>query len=279
MKKYIVLLGVMLVIVLVGCSSGTSENASTEEGKTSESSETSGDKLWDEIQESGVITVGTSGTLYPSSYYPEGSDELTGFEVGVQKEIAKRLGVDIHFETMALDATWSALNSGRIDMAAMGLRGENKEKFAYTQPIKYSYATMIVRSEDNSGINTLEDLEGKIAGGAATTVYSEIAEKFGAEVKTYGNATNDEYLRDVHNGRTDVVINDYYLQSLAIHEFPNFDIHLHPELKFHTSTSSIIMPKEAKKLHAEVDQIIEEMLEDGTFKEISETFFDGQDVS
>src|SRR5699024_11950694 len=54
---------------------------------------------------------------------------------------------------------------------------------------------------------------------------------------------------------------------------------LHPELKFHTSTSSIIMPKEAKKLHAEVEQIIEEMLEDGTFKEISETFFDGQDVS
>ena len=279
MKKYIVLLGVMLVIVLVGCSSGTSENASTEEGKTSESSETSGDKLWDEIQESGVITVGTSGTLYPSSYYPEGSDELTGFEVEVQKEIAKRLGVDIHFETMAFDATLSALNSGRIDMAAMGLRGENKEKFAYTQPIKYSYATMIVRSEDNSGINTLEDLEGKIAGGAATTVYSEIAEKFGAEVKTYGNATNDAYLRDVHNGRTDVVINDYYLQSLAIQEFPDFDIHLHPELKFHTSTSSIIMPKEAKKLHAEVDQIIEEMLEDGTFKEISETFFDGQDVS
>src|SRR5699024_917080 len=146
----------------------------------SESSETSGDKLWDEIQESGVITVGTSGTLYPSSYYPEGSDELTGFEVEVQKEIAKRLGVDIHIETMAVDATLSALNSRRIDMAAMRLRGENKEKFAYTQPIKYSYATMIVRSEDNSGINTLEDLEGKIAGGAATTVYSEIAEKFGA---------------------------------------------------------------------------------------------------
>src|SRR5699024_10763903 len=144
----------------------------------------------------------------------------------------------------------------------------------YTEPIKYSYATMNVRSEDNSGINTLEDLEGKIAGGAATTDYSEITEKFGAEVKTYGNATNDAYLRDVHNRRTDVVINDYYLQSLAIQEFLDVDIHLHPELKFHTSTSSFIMPKGAKKLHAGVDQIIAEVLEDGTFKEISETFFD-----
>src|SRR5699024_10650597 len=143
MRRYIALLGVIFVVVLSGCTSGDGESASTGVGEANENNEASEDKLWDEIQESGEITVGTSGTLYPSSYYPEGSDELTGFEVEVQKEIAKRLGVDIHFETMAFDATLSALNSGRIDMAAMGLRGENKEKFAYTRPIKYSYATMI----------------------------------------------------------------------------------------------------------------------------------------
>ncbi|WP_407058511.1 type 2 periplasmic-binding domain-containing protein [Paracerasibacillus soli] len=45
---------------------------------------------------------------------------------------------------------------------------------------------------------------------------------------TYGNVTNDAYLRDVHNGRTDVVINDYYLQSLALTAFPEFDIEIHP---------------------------------------------------
>ena len=281
MKRILVLMGMTLVLILSGCVNNEVNNNNTEEAgeENGETTVTTEDKVWNNIQESGVLTVGTSGTLYPSSYYPEDSDELTGFEVEIQKEIADRLGLDIEFETMAFDATLSALDSGRIDMAALGLRGENKERFAYTQPIKYSYATMIVRSDDNSGINSLEDLEGKIAGGAATTVYSEIAEKFGAEVRTYGNATNDAYLRDVHNGRTDVVINDYYLQSLAIQAFPDFNIHLHPDLKFHTSTSSIVMPKGAEKLHEEVDQIISDMLEDGTLKEISETFFDGQDVS
>ncbi len=260
-----------MAILLGACSNS---NDSTESNQKEKS-----DEVWDAIQESGEIVVGTSGTLYPSSYYPKDSDELTGFEVEVQKEIADRLGLDIKFETMAFDATLTALNSGRIDMASMGLRGENKEKFAYTQPIKYSYATMIVRKDDNSGINQLEDLEGKLAGGAATTVYSEIAEKYGAEVKTYGNATNDAYLRDVHNGRTDVVINDYYLQSLAIEAFPDMNIHLHPDLKFHTSTASIVMPKNADKLRGEIDSTVTDMLEDGTLKEISETFFDGQDVS
>lgn len=271
MKKLSLSILLLMAILLGACSNS---NDSTESNQKEKS-----DEVWDAIQESGEIVVGTSGTLYPSSYYPKDSDELTGFEVEVQKEIADRLGLDIKFETMAFDATLTALNSGRIDMASMGLRGENKEKFAYTQPIKYSYATMIVRKDDNSGINQLEDLEGKLAGGAATTVYSEIAEKYGAEVKTYGNATNDAYLRDVHNGRTDVVINDYYLQSLAIEAFPDMNIHLHPDLKFHTSTASIVMPKNADKLRGEIDSTVTDMLEDGTLKEISETFFDGQDVS
>lgn len=275
MKRILLSFLLIMMLVLAACSS-TSED-STEEN--TDSKKASHDAVWNEIQDSGEIVVGTSGTLYPSSYYPKDSDELTGFEVEVQKEIADRLGLDIKFEQMAFDATLTALNSGRIDMSSMGLRGENKEKFGYTQPIKYSYATMIVRKDDNSGINSLEDLENKIAGGAATTVYSEIAEKYGAEIKTYGNATNDAYLRDVHNGRTDVVINDYYLQSLAIEAFPDMNIHLHPDLKFHTSTASIVMPKNAEKLRNEVDNVIGDMLDDGTLKDISETFFDGQDVS
>lgn len=279
MRRTIALLTVMMLFVLVSCSNGDNNNDNTDGQAKLNNNDVSEDQVWNNIREKGVITVGTSGTLYPSSYYPEDSDELTGFEVEVQREIAERLGVDIQFETMAFDGILTALHANQIDMTAMGLRGENKERFSHTQPIKYSYATMIVRKDDNSGIESLEDLEGKIAGGAATTVYSEIAEKFRAEVKTYGNATNDVYLRDVHNERTDVVINDYYLQKLAIEAFPEFNIHIHPDLKFHTSTSGIVMPKEATRLHAEVEQIVQDMLDDGTLKEISEQFFDGADVS
>jgi len=282
MKRILMLFILFTLVMFTGCYSGSGNFEDTDEAGAAEQEgevDLSEDKVWQDIQESGEITIGTSGTLYPSSYYPEDSDDITGFEVEVQREIAKRLDLDVHFETMAFDAMLTALDTGRIDMISVGLRGENKERFESTQPIKYSYATMIVRSDDNSGIDSLEDLEGKVAGGAATTVYSEIAEKFNAEVKTYGNVTNDAYLRDVHNGRTDVVINDYYLQSLAIQAFPELDIHLHPDLKFNTSTSSIAMKKGAKKFREEVDLVIDDMMEDGTFRKISEEFFDGQDVS
>lgn len=237
------------------------------------------DSKWEDVEESGQLVVGTSGTLYPASYYPEGSDRITGYNVEMIREVAKRLGLESKFEIMSFDSKMAALQSGRVDVVMAGPRDESKEKFNFSEPFKYSYSTMIVRSEDHSGIESLEDLKGKVAGGAATTVYSDIARKYGAEVKTYGNATNDVYLRDVANGRTDVIINDYYLQSLALKAFPELDIELHPDLKFHPQTVSVVTPKEDQTLADKIDETVKEMKNDGTLTKLSGEFFGGQDVS
>ncbi|CQR45979.1 putative ABC transporter extracellular-binding protein YckB precursor [Paraliobacillus sp. PM-2] len=265
MKKVVYLLAVLLILSACGQSQESEKDHSGEK--------------WSEIQQSGEIVVGTAGTLYPASYYPEGSDRLTGYNIEVIRELASRLGLDVKFEIMAFDAKLAALQSGRVDVIMAGPREESKDKFLFSEPIKYSYSTMIVRSEDHSGIESLEDLKGKKAGGAATTVYSDIARKYGAEVVTYGNATNDVYLRDVDNGRTDVVINDYYLQSLALKAFPEMDIKLHPDLRFHPQTVSIVTERGANVLTQKINGVLEEMKEDETLTEISQQFFGGQDVS
>ncbi|SFB16491.1 cystine transport system substrate-binding protein [Lentibacillus halodurans] len=235
------------------------------------------DEKWNEIQEAGEIVVGTSGTLIAGSYY-EGDEEieeaLTGYEVEVMREIADRLNLDITFEIIGFDSVLAAVESGRIDMAGMGITDKRKEKFNFSKPFKYSYTTMVVREDGHSGIEKLEDLEGKKAGGAASTVYSEIARKFGAEVKTYGNAPNEAYLRDVNNGRTDVVINDYYLSKFGIAAFPDFDIILHPELKFHPTRKGVIMEDGAEKLQTEVNQALKSMREDGTLTTLAEEFYE-----
>ncbi len=265
MKKRLSLFFV-LVIFLVACN-----------GKEDQGSNT----LWDEIEEQGEIVVGTSGTLFPTSYYPEDSDELTGYDVEVMKEIGKRLNLDVTFQQIGFEGLFAAINSGRIDIAIndLGITEERKESFAFSDPYKYSFTTMIVRKDDLSGIKTLKDLEGKKAGGAANTTYSQIAEHFGAEVVTYGNATNDAYLRDVDNGRTDTVINDYYLQSLALTAFPDLNITIHPDLKFNPTKQGIAMPLEATTLQEKINSVLQEMREDGTLTKLSKQFFGGQDAS
>ncbi|RYG73314.1 transporter substrate-binding domain-containing protein [Lentibacillus lipolyticus] len=266
MKKATAVVLLVIVFALSACDDNTS--GSKEEANMN--------KKWEEIQDAGEIVVGTSGTLIAASYYEgegKGKDQLTGYEVEVMREIAKRLDLDITFEIIGFDSVLAAIKSGRIDMAGMGITDKRKKKFNFTDPIKYSYTTMVVRKEDYSGIHKLEDLEGKKAGGAASTVYSQIARKFGAEVKTYGNAPNEAYLRDVNNGRTDVVINDYYLSKFGIAAFPEFDLTLHPELKFHPTRQGVIMQDGADKLTTEVNNVLADMREDGTLTELAKEFY------
>ncbi|MEC0304188.1 transporter substrate-binding domain-containing protein [Terribacillus saccharophilus] len=270
-KRLLVFCSLLAVLVLSAC--GSSANDSAEQA--------SEDKVWEAIQDSGKITVGTSGTLYPASYYPEGSDDITGYDVEVIKEIAKRLDLEVEFKTSDFNNMLASVQNGRVDLAAndIGVTDERKEKFAYSEPYKYSYTTMIVRKDDLSGINSLEDLKGKKAGGEATTGYSKIAEELGAEVVAYGNTTNDVYLRDVDNGRTDLIINDYYLQSLALQAFSDLNITIHPDFKFDETSNAAIMPKDATELKKQVDKVLSEMREDGTLTKLSEEFFGGADVS
>jgi len=269
LKRINVLLVLLIsVFLLTACKNEAGNDDQTDE-----------DRIWADIEKKGVLVVGTSGTLYPASYYPEDSDELTGYDIEVIRKVAEELGLDIKFEEMGFDSMLAALDTGRVDVIQAGPREESREKFSFSNPFKYSYSTMIVRSDDLSGIKTLEDLAGKKAGGAATTVYSEIAEKFGAEVITYANPTNDVYLRDVHNGRTDVIINDYYLQKLSLDFFTEFNIQLHPDLQFHPTTNNVVMSKEAPVLMQKVNDALDKLREDGVLAEISGEFFGGEDVS
>lgn len=263
------LLFVFIAILFILSACGDSSKGGTEESKPEH-------KKWAEIQEAGEIVVGTSGTLIAASYYEDdGKDQLTGYDVEVMREVAKRLNLDIRFEIMGIDSMLPAIKSGRIDAAAndIEITDNRKEEFNFSIPYKYSYSTLVVRKDNYSGIHSLEDLKGKEAGGGATTVYSQIARHFGAEVVTYGNAPNEAYLRDVHNGRTDVIINDYYLSKFGVAAFPEFDIMLHPELKFHPTEQAAILPKNADKLTKEINKVLKKMHEDGTLTKLAKKFY------
>lgn len=236
---------------------------------------------WDEIQEEGTLNVATSGTLFPTSYREEGTDKLTGFEVEVVRELGERLELEIEFTELGFDEMLTSVQTGQVDLASndIEITEDRKEKFTFSTPFKYSYGTAIVRKDDLSGIETLEDLKGKKAAGASTSVYMDTAREYGAEEVVYDNATNEVYLRDVAIGRTDVILNDYYLQTLAIAAFPELEITIHPNLKYSPSDVGVVMNKDHQELAENINGAIEEMLEDGTIAEISAEFFNGADVT
>lgn len=266
MKKNFIVLLLLLGGVLTACTNN--EENSAEE-----------DNSWQNVEEEGQLTVATSGTLYPSSFYND-DNELVGYDVDVAKEVADRLDVDIEFEEYNIDGQISSLQNENTDFAAndFSLNSDREENFLLSSPIKYSFASLIVREEDDSGIASLEDLEGKKAAGEPNTSYMRAAEQYGAELVTYDNATNEQYLTDVANGRTDTVVNDYYLQKMTTEALPDVPVKILDDVYFNLDHNGFLFEKEHEALHEKVNEVLAEMKDDGTLKEISEEYFDA-DVS
>jgi cystine transport system substrate-binding protein len=109
---------------------------------------TEGD-LYDQVKKRGTLIVGTEGTYKPFSYHDEKTNELTGFDVEVAKEIGKRLGVKVEFKEIPWDGMLTSLQTRKIDMVAnqVGIKPERKEKFDFSQPYTISYAQIFVHQD------------------------------------------------------------------------------------------------------------------------------------
>lgn len=237
------------------------------------------DDSWKKVEDKQELTVATSGTLFPSSYYND-NNKLVGYDIDVAKAVAQKLDLKIKFKEYNVDGQVTAVNRGEADFAAndFGMSKERSKKFSLSSPIKYSFDSMIVRTSDDSGIHSLEDLKGKKAAGEPNTSYMKIAEKYGAKAVTYDNATNDQYLTDVANGRTDVILNDYYLQKMSIGALPDIPVKILEDVYFNANSTGFLFNKKNQSLKEKVDAALTELKKEGTLKEISEKYF-GTNVS
>jgi L-cystine transport system substrate-binding protein len=249
-------------------------------GKAEESNGSSSSKAensWERIKKDGKLVVGTEGQYYPVTYFDKDTKELTGFDVELMKEVAKKLNLEIEFKTMEFDGILPSLRSGKIDLAAndFTVNEERKKKFDFTIPYKYSYGSALVRESDNS-INKPEDLKGKKVGGALTSNYSKYAEGQGAKVVAYTGS--DTVLPDIVNGRVDAVLNDYLVLIQTLNQYKKPGLKLAEELKFEPNVGAFVIQKDSPELKKQLDKALQELIDDGTVGKLSTKFL-GADAS
>jgi polar amino acid transport system substrate-binding protein len=141
------------------------------------------DDLLAKVKAAGKIVMSTDPAYPPqSAIAADGSYE--GFDIDVGTEIAKRLGVEISFETPSWEAITAGSWSGRWDFSvgSMTITTPRQEVLAFSDPYYFTPAQMAVLPD--SGITSLDELAGKtICVGGATT-YQEWLEgtlDFGTE--------------------------------------------------------------------------------------------------
>lgn len=272
MKKRIILVTAIITIlalVLTGCS--TSKPAAANQP----SNETKPQNLLETIKAQGTIKIGTEGTYAPFTFHDK-DGKLTGFDVEIAEEIAKRLGVKAEFIETKWDGMFAGLDAKRFDAIVneVGIREDRLQKYDFSSPYIISKAVLIV-NEENSDIKAFEDLKGKKSGQTLTSNLADIARSYGAEIIPVDGFNQSIDL--LASKRIDATIND----SLSFLDFkkqrPETPIKIVDRVDT-KDQNGIMFNKGNKELVDAVNKALAEMTADGTYLKISEKWF-GEDVS
>jgi cystine transport system substrate-binding protein len=224
---------------------------------------------------SAEITIGTEGTYAPFTFHDK-SGTLTGFDVEIAQEVAKRAGLTPRFVETKWDGMIAGLDAKRYDMVAneVAIRPDRLEKYDMSTPYIVSRAVLVVGA-NNTDIKSLDDLKGKKVGQSLDSNYRKVAEDHGA-VNTVVEGFN-QAIDLVTSGRIDATINDS-LSFLDLKkqrpDLPIKTVYEEPE----ATSNAFLLRKGSTELLDKVNKALADMKSDGTYLKISQKWFNS-DVS
>jgi ABC-type amino acid transport substrate-binding protein len=197
--------------MLSGCAPASLDTKSTNPLPPDSPTADSAQSSLEQIQERGVLIVGTAVTE-PFVFHDPQTNELTGFDIDTARYIADALGVELSLVEMPFATLLPSLQDRKVDMtiAAMYITPEREELVDFAAPYIDTGLVMVVKP--GSPIKTVEDLNGlrvgvKIGATGAKLAQELISQGIQIEIKEY--KTTFDSLLDLEVDRLDVVFNDY----------------------------------------------------------------------
>ncbi len=229
-----------------------------------------------------TFTVGFDPDFPPYGFKDTETGEYVGFDLDLAQSVCNRLGWTLIKKPINWDAKDAELNSGAIDCIWNGFTINGREnQYTWTKP--YVDNSQVVLVKANSPIQTLADLAGKIVAAQTDTPVlkalqpegdkEELGKTFKQIVVTpnYNNA-----VMELESGAVDAVALDIGVAKDKLAKEAG---------KFRMLDEIIIKEQYGvgfklgnELLRNQIQSILEKMAYDGTAEEISQKWFDGQNV-
>ncbi len=184
----LVLLALVTVLVVAGCSSGSSPRQALEARPVGGGLTPLGLQLPEKIRNAREVRVGSDISYAPVEFYdalapdvldrPSGEPDpgVQGIDPDLANELGSKLGVRFTFVNVKFDSLIDSLQKGRIDAIISGMSA-TPERASQISFIEYFRAgtSILVPKGNPKGVSTMADLCGKTVTVQAATTQSDLA--------------------------------------------------------------------------------------------------------
>jgi arginine/lysine/histidine transporter system substrate-binding protein len=231
---------------------------------------TSSDAVWNHIQQTKTIRVGTDPTWPPYQKLDE-SNKIVGFEIDVANAAAAKLGLKIEWVQSNFGDIITSVQNGQLDMGVSGfsITPDRLEKVSFTIPhsVSQSQVIMLKSTMDKYHITTITSLSQlKDLGITVGTQTGEIeqTELQDAGVKTQAWPDSTSSVQDMisANPSVEAVYAETPVTNAWIEQYATNNIHVAYSHPYYPVAFAV-----AKGSHTLLDQFdsaITELIADGT---------------
>ena len=226
----------------------------------------------------GTLVVGFDQDFPPMGFLGD-DGELTGFDLELAQEVAKRLGLEYKPQPIAWDSKDMELESGNIDCIWNGFTMTGRED-NYTWTEAYMANTQVFVVGKDSGIASQADLAGKVVecqvDSSAEAALKEVPDLTATFKELLTTADYNTAFMDLEQGAVDAIAMDVIVAGYQIQQRNADFVILEDTLS--AEEYGVGFKKGNTELRDKVQATLEEMAADGTLKSISEKWF-GEDVT
>ncbi|MBP5101249.1 transporter substrate-binding domain-containing protein [Pseudomonas protegens] len=222
-----------------------------------------------------TLKIATEGA-YPPFNYVDSNNQLHGFDVDIANALCKQMQVECQIVAQDWEGIIPALLAKKYDavVASMIATDERKKKIAFSNHY-YRTPLSVAVPKDSDITDAQTNFKGRTVGAQASSTQAIYAEDHygpaGADVKFY--PTLDEANSDLAAGRVDGVIADKF-PLLAWAESAGKDCcKIIGDVNGTTADASIAVRKEDNALRERLNKALDEIVADGTYKQISSRYF------
>lgn len=258
------LMMVSVVSLFAACSKDTADKDTT---GASDAATAESDLAY--VQDKGTLVVGI--TEYEPMNYMDENGEWTGFDTEFARAVGEKLGVNVEFVEINWDYKYNELDSKSIDCIwnGMTITDEGKEAASISDPYAEN-AQVVVMKQDQlanyTDVESLKDLTIAVEGGSA----GEKAAAAAGLTNTVVSNTQALALTEVSSGSCDACIIDLTMANSMTGEGTS-NANLGFELKLEAEEYGIAFRKNSD-LTAKVNEIIDELMSDGTLDALAEKY-------